>query len=308
MSETNEAIQMVTVKNEPKITVYEEKEEESEDVGDFEWKYSCVETEIKEENSPLQFNVAVESPIQSLNTIDDDDDDAVQTEENKPADLILKEDSEENELCNGAEEPDRQIPILECDQRLEQINYNYLSRTIKSRVKNNRIFCCDICNKSFARKDSLNGHIRTHENIRPYACIVCGKAFPAKSRLTQHLRIHSTDRPFSCQVCGKAFALKGDYNRHLNVHTGYRPFSCDLCNKAFPEKSSLRRHMRTHTGDRPFACEVCNQAFSVRISLTKHIRTHTGDRPYCCHLCNKTFTRKDSLNRHLIKMHGENSS
>lgn len=56
------------------------------------------------------------------------------------------------------------------------------------------------CNKRFAEKKIINGHIRLHSDERPYACTYpqCGIKFKSNSRLRGHKLVHSIDRPYTC--------------------------------------------------------------------------------------------------------------
>ncbi|KAJ9586741.1 hypothetical protein L9F63_019679 [Diploptera punctata] len=56
-------------------------------------------------------------------------------------------------------------------------------------------YLCTVCNKSFAWKDSLNRHIRTHSHEKPYICAICNKSFSRKESVERHLRIHISEKP-----------------------------------------------------------------------------------------------------------------
>lgn len=53
-----------------------------------------------------------------------------------------------------------------------------------------RGFACHFCNKSFAAKQDLEGHINAqHLNCKPYQCTVCFKAFAYEKTLKCHQRM-----------------------------------------------------------------------------------------------------------------------
>ncbi|GBM49013.1 Zinc finger protein 569, partial [Araneus ventricosus] len=51
-------------------------------------------------------------------------------------------------------------------------------------------YVCEVCNKAFAERGSMVGHLRTHTKEKPYVCEVCGKAFTQLCKLKAHLRTH----------------------------------------------------------------------------------------------------------------------
>ncbi|XP_037382705.1 transcription factor IIIA [Talpa occidentalis] len=83
---------------------------------------------------------------------------------------------------------------------------------------------CEVCQKTFKRKDYLKQHMKTHATERTVCRCPregCDRTFTTLFNLQSHiLSFHEERRPFVCEHagCGKTFAMKQSLTRHVVVH------------------------------------------------------------------------------------------
>lgn len=85
----------------------------------------------------------------------------------------------------------------------------------------------------------LNTYKWLHINEKPFQCNICNKKFKLKGSLQKHLRIHSGEKLFHCDTCNRNFSQKGHLEEHIRIHSGERPFHCNICDRKFTLKSGL---------------------------------------------------------------------
>ncbi|PSN33200.1 hypothetical protein C0J52_23310 [Blattella germanica] len=243
------------------------------------------------------------SEVQQTKESDDEGDEIYIEQEVDPITVISIVKTEEYDGSNGNLKL-RDDSLFQCDICCKSFAHEVWLLTHVHLHKDQGPYPCFVCNKTYLKKSFFEKHFLVHTTERPYICTVCNKTFLEKTNLKIHERSHTGERPFSCVICNKTFTQRTNLKNHLRVHTGERPYPCSLCDKSFTEKSNLNAHIRIHTGDRPFSCSVCNKSFTQKHSLDTHIRSHTGEKPFHCSTCPRTFVEKFNCDRH-IRKHAE---
>ena len=137
------------------------------------------------------------------------------------------------------------------------------------------LFKCQICDRSYLSKYSLNHHMIIHDESKVFKCDVCFKSFVSRSKLKVHYRTHTGEKPFACQVCDKKFALKSNLVQHQAIHSDVRPFKCSICpeGRYFKTKQNLNQHMVFHYEPK-FACSHCHHKSYSEGDLKRHEKKH----------------------------------
>lgn len=80
-------------------------------------------------------------------------------------------------------------------------------------------FSCTMCDQRFFSKTHVQKHMIKHFGERIHRCEVCNKSYPRKQTLRDHnLRIHSSEKKFMCSVCSQGFVQNKDLRIHMKIH------------------------------------------------------------------------------------------
>ncbi|XP_055296408.1 zinc finger protein 595-like [Sitodiplosis mosellana] len=156
---------------------------------------------------------------------------------------------------------------------------------------------CNICGKTCARKDSLQGHkIRKH-STNTYFCKICCHIFDTENQLIQHKT-----------VCESKKKQRHEFRKLKDKNASYE---CYLCRKESPNHAALSAHTRlSHTNRHKFKCETCGMHFVTKPMLQVHQqRRHIEslkNRRFVCSICGKSLNRMHSLKKHMSRHNEEN--
>eukprot|EP00096_Caligus_rogercresseyi_P014629 TRINITY_DN7135_c0_g1_i1.p1 TRINITY_DN7135_c0_g1~~TRINITY_DN7135_c0_g1_i1.p1 ORF type:complete len:683 (-),score=173.47 TRINITY_DN7135_c0_g1_i1:480-2375(-) len=215
------------------------------------------------------------------------------------------------------------------------------------------------CGKTFTKFDNLKRHLaEAHKGSRPFACNLCDKSYGRKDYLQRHLKSHGSAGAVTASSGGttsevvltsgaskelKTTNHQATQNIILQVHTSSGMNSSSNNNNVLVSPSAAVANTTTNTLlsshlisappqlstnnqipplpmfnvqltggpiSKPGGSKicrwvqadgtVCGKAFSKLDSLRRHVtELHKGVRPYACNLCDKNYGRRDYLERHM---------
>ena len=159
-----------------------------------------------------------------------------------------------------------------------------------------KVHVCDVCGKSFARKDELKSHTATHVKEFLYVCEACGMCFPTRSSLYNHkVNIHNLQK-YACDICEKKFVSNQNMLRHKKSHGDSAKEQYPTCEKHF---SRLKDHTlkRSKKRTKQFTCKY-GKKFLENKYLQEHVKYKHGQERYQCPKCSHVFAHRKSLISH----------
>lgn len=200
-------------------------------------------------------------------------------------------------------------------------------------------FMCDICSKTFKRKEALDNHAIVHKDLpKDFKCVTCGAAFNSQQYLNRHISRHFAEKKHKCRDCEMAFIDKRDYIVHVSkVHANHRPFGCSVCGMAYKTKQGLASHLKAHPDgdcvnvtsrsrgppktdeDKPYSCSECVKKYAKKHRLDVHMKTHhpgvvqedkssTTAFPCSIENCGRIFNSAANLKIHMDNNHAPNQT
>ncbi|XP_051929690.1 zinc finger protein 84-like isoform X2 [Hippocampus zosterae] len=176
---------------------------------------------------------------------------------------------------------------------------------------------CRECGKTFALKEDLEKHAKTHSGKKPlnsaavaqpsqavgsFTCSVCEKSFPSRDGLESHLGTHAEEKAAPCASSGQQVTTRAaggqrdqsapnldnvtstsDRERDGKGPSRKKKSKCSRCDQTFARKRDLKRHARTHARNQP----------------SNAAKASDGVESFTCSLCTKTFPSGDLLIPHM---------
>ena len=285
-------------------------------------KQSVPETEINQESNP---ECAIIQKLDSeCETILESQPKGATIQESDSKSAMIKEPDPEGAVIQEADPEDAIIQVTdpECAIIQESINKKPITKPSKAE---NQTHGCQICPRTFNNKSNMKKHMqRIHTTEKSFVCNVCKKSFKRKDILENHSKIHDNfiENPERAQqFMSLIFKSKTTPRKEVQpeekkkILKTYPPSKKKEAKSKISEEYGIKTEdhidKTLKTNDRVeipvenlFKCEKCEAVFKNNSNKVRHMLIHTGEKPFNCKICGKTFTRRDKMKLHLIK-HGK---
>ena len=173
---------------------------------------------------------------------------------------------------------------------------------VKQEQKQEEIFKCEVCWKTFKTKVGLQKHIRlTHENVvETFQCDQCDAKYNDKGVLLKHIKkahVFSTTKCDKCDFVGNNInEIKAHRHTHRFTKLPDDRYQCKECEEIL--KPDAKLHLHIH-----FQCDICSfTCVGIQADMDWHkIRVHNST--FDCDQCEAKFAKRKELTSHVKEAH-----
>ncbi|XP_053681931.1 zinc finger protein 431-like [Sabethes cyaneus] len=201
-----------------------------------------------------------------------------------------------------------QLQVKVHENKVHGANHN-----VKQPQSKTRLMVCDKCGDVFDKRNIKVHMQQVHQIECQPKCNICNKIFTAKVSLERHMLLHTDTKPYNCEECGASFRRLLNYRQHKSmVHEGINPHVCSECNEGFKNYQQLYVHkQKVHDKKPPPSqryqqyepCKLCDLRFAKGSLLMEHIQNvHAYEQypTFPCPHCPKTFMLPSRLATHKL--------
>ena len=118
-----------------------------------------------------------------------------------------------------------------------------------------KLFQCVECGKAFGSTTLLQRHVKvTHSGEKPHKCQYCDKSYARHDNLQRHIRSHTREKVYYCDHCEKTYTRHDNLQRHLRQHGAPLPTNVATLQGTSHENSSTP--LRSNQQNTPGASKV----------------------------------------------------
>ncbi|XP_066940630.1 zinc finger protein 677-like [Macrobrachium rosenbergii] len=182
---------------------------------------------------------------------------------------------------------------------------------------------CDICERSFSSRSSLNKHKKMLHKPKPHICPECQSGFEERRYMAIHAKqAHNLDIPlessinnsFSCvancstdlkSVSSLDGSSKGCFKDNMDGNTSAQVNALSGNPNNLNEKplEPIVESSVMIRRDASINCDFCTSTFPSVAYLEQHMAVHMNEKTFTCQLCPVRFANHEDLANHM-KVHG----
>ena len=182
---------------------------------------------------------------------------------------------------------------------------------------------CEICEKIFTRKDSLQKHLSQVHSEKRYNCSMCPASFAQSYKLKKHSEKHQVHPSTSShkrqrnKTCRREYQGKDCHSNPVSRGQNQKDESPDYSSTGAggskegiedlkTRQTRSRKRRQLNKGISSFKCDICHKRFDKQGNLNRHVSdVHNESKGFSCPKCITGFARKERLERHLAEVHKE---
>lgn len=208
----------------------------------------------KQQNAVIKVREVVEVPLQNGQTVqiescfksDSDDIPLICDDVSKASevnDLVSKQNVNNEINFEKSFEEISQLANFETYCKICAYGFSSRYEYLQHCEINHKFSTCPICFKTFTSRSNMDRHFRLHTGQRPYDCNMCQRSFTRKDHLSTHMAKHL----FMCSLC----LFKNPHAFNLNSHfimAHKLPLIsiCKFCKIGFGKEDAFKEHFKIH--------------------------------------------------------------
>lgn len=218
------------------------------------------------------------------------------------------------------------------DEAREFVKSQEIEFTLENCEICNNNYKCGYCEKSFHILQSLEFHLKVHQQeslLSQFSCDLCDYQTNNKWSLQKHIRLFHPENDTTegilskeereelipCHICSKTMA-RCRLDRHVKLVHPKTYYRCPQknCRKLVNSIKKIAEHIRVHEEDNQIKepkkntilhqCQICSLVVSSIHSLKRHQARHFNERKFSCKICSERFFTKQTKMAHVVKNHG----
>ena len=128
------------------------------------------------------------------------------------------------------------------------------------------------CNAFFGYKEVLERHLNIHQG-RKFTCDLCNKEYAQKGSMESHKRVNHFKKKRTtkkCSLCDYETRQNRELNCHFQSKHSTVKFPCTMCKYEGPSQRNLKLHIKVKHYKKNYKCSLCPHTSTREGNLKIH--------------------------------------